>query len=613
MKHLFKIVNLQQSCRRIGVFLFMVTLLFLTIFIAVLPVIAQQTSSVAETVLRSPIIHGSNGLVMDNDDNLVIASIESKAVFVMDTKTGKVIKTYKHPLITGPDDVAVAKDGSIYYTDFYSGNIGKISPTGEISILVNLGQWVNSIRLNPDETKLYVGHCIGDDRLTEIDLKTNKPRLVAEKVGWPNSMYFGPDGKLYSPLNTTGEIIRWNLLTGEREVVFRVYTPPSSVKFDSQGRLLVTEFITGTVSRHDFKTGATKVIGKNLTIGLDNVAVDKKGRLFIASNHFGGIQELFEDGSVKELAPTGLLIPSGIAIVNSSAGEQLAVADIWNVKFFDPKTSKQTGVIPSGFYPWTNKAMKIDMPKEVTEPYRYLTDVELPITAWATPDGKTLVMSSWQSDAVQLYDLKERHITRIIDGNRPIYAMMFGNDVVVSELETHSVVAIAPDGKRQTLAKGLAFLGTGPPKASKAPAWLQRMILAIVSFFSDGMVYPSGLAAQGKNLFAADWYRGEIHQIVAEGEVMAKPKVVAKGLEQPEGIAFAKDGSLLAIESKIGRLVKINLVDGQKTILAESLQTGEKPGFNSVPSYLFSGVAVGADGSIYVSCDKTTEVVRVKP
>ena len=587
-------------------------LLTVILLVCILAMPSVASTLTVDTVLRSPVIHGSNGLVMDNDDNLVIASIESKAVFVMDTKTGKVIKTYKHPLITGPDDVTVAKDGSIYYTDFYSGNIGKISSTGEVSVLVNLGQWVNSIRLNPDETKLYVGHCIGDDRMTEIDLVTNKTRVIAEKAGWPNSMSFGPDGKLYSPLNTTGEFVRWNLQTGEREVVFRVPTPPSSVKFDSQGRMLVTEFITGTVSRHDFKTRTTKVIGKNLTIGLDNVAVDKQGRLFIASNHFGGIQELFEDGSVKELAPTGLLIPSGITIVNSPAGEELAVADIWNVKFFDPKTSKQTRVIPSGFYPWTNKSMKINMPKEVTDPYRYLIDVELPITAWATPDGKTLVMSSWQSDAVQLYDLKERQITRIIDGNRPIYAMMFGNDIVVSELETHSVVAIAPDGKRRTLAKGLEFLGTGPQKESKAPAWLKRVTLSIVAAFSDGMVYPSGLAAQGKNLFAADWYRGEIYQIVAEGEVLAEPKVVAKGLEQPEGLTFDKSGALLAVESKIGRLIKINLADGEKTVLAEHLKTGEKPGFNAVPSYLFSGVAVGADGSIYVSCDKTAEVVRVK-
>jgi len=585
-------------------------LIALLVCMAVSACSPQKTPLTVDTVIRAPEIHGSNGLVIDNDDNLVIASIESKAVFVMDTRRGKVIKTYRHPLISGPDDVTVAKDGTIYYTDIFSGNVGRISPKGEVSLVANLGPWVNSCRLNPnDETKLYVGHCIGDDRMTEIDLKTGKIRIVAEKVGWPNSTSFGPDGKMYSPLNMRGEVIRWNLATGEREVVFRIPTPPSCVKFDSQGRMLVTEFINGTVSRHDFKTGETKIIGKKLTIGLDNIAIDKSGRMFIASNHFGGIQELFEDGSVKELAPTGLLIPSGLGIVNSPAGEELAVADIWNVKFYDTKTFKQTRVIASGFYPWAT--ITKDQEK-LLEDYRFMLYVGLPITAAATPDGKTLVITSWQSNVVELYDLNKMLITRIIESNRPIYAMMFGDDVVVSELLTHSVVAISPDGKRRTLAKGLAFVGTGEPKESKAPAWLQRAVLGTVSTFSDGLVYPSGLAAQGKNLYAADWYRGEIYQIVAEGEVLAKPKVVAKGLEQPEGIAFVKDGSLLAIESKIGRLVKINLADGKKTILAEHLKTGEKPGFKAAPSYLFSGIAVGADGAIYVSCDETAEVVRLK-
>jgi sugar lactone lactonase YvrE len=230
--------------------------------------------------------------------------------------------------------------------------------------------------------------------------------------------------------------------------------------------------------------------------------------------------------------------------------------------------------------------------------YHYMLNVGLPLTAVPTPDGKTLVISSWQSNAVQVYDLEEQLIKRIIDGNRPICAMMFGGDLVVSELLTHSVVAISPDGERRTLAKGLEFLGTGEPKETKAPAWLQRAILGTVSTFSAGMVYPSGLAAQGKSLFAADWYRGEIYQIVADGEILAKPKVVAKGLEQPEGMAVAKDGSLLVIESKIGRLVKINPASGEKTVIAENLKTGEKAGFKAVPSYLFSGVAVGSDGSI---------------
>ncbi|HOE17104.1 MAG TPA: SMP-30/gluconolactonase/LRE family protein [Syntrophorhabdaceae bacterium] len=602
----------QSPCGQTRRVLSIGTLIVFIVCLAALPCLAGNAGPSVETVLRSTPLYGTNGLAIDKDDHLVIAAINPKAIFVMDTDTGKILKKYTHPLITGPDDVSIAKDGSIYYTDIFSGNVGKISPVGEVTLMANLGPWVNSIRLSPDETKLYVGHCIGGDRMTEIDLKTRQTRIVAENVGWPNSSSFGPDGRYYSPLNMRGEVIRWNLQTGEREVVFRIPSPPSSVKFDAKGRMLVTEFITGTIWRYDLNTKERKMIAKNVTIGLDNIAIDSKGRMFIASNHNGGIQELYEDGRTREISPPGLLIPSGGAIINLAAGEEFVVGDYWNVRFYDTKSFKQTRHIPSGFYPWVQYKGQPEY-AEVAKDFSYLLNVGLPMTVAASPDGNTLVISSWPSNCINVYDLKENRVTRTIDGNRPIYAMPFGGDLVVSELETHSVVAIAPDGKRRTLAEGLGMLkGADPEKKSWMPDWLRISMLRLIAKMSDGLVYPSGMTAQGKNLYVAEWFKGEILQIVADGQVLAKPKVVASGLKQPEGLAFAKDGSLLAIESAIGRLVKIDPASGKKTVLAEHLKTGLKPGFKAAPSYVFSGVSVGSDGSIYVSCDQGNEVVKVK-
>jgi sugar lactone lactonase YvrE len=571
-----------------------------------------------ETVLHSAPLSATNGLNIDKDGHLVIASVNSRAIIVMDTDTGKILKKYTHPtLMSGIDDLSIAKDGTMYYVDIFSGKIGKISPTGDVSLFVDLGPWVNGIRLSPDETKLYVSHCIGEDKMTEVDMKTRKTRVLAVNIGWPNSMSFGPDGRLYSPCNLTGEIIRWNLDTGEHEVVFKIPSPPSCVKFDTKGRMLVTEFLTGTVTRYDMNTKEVKVIGKNLTMGLDNIAVDSKGRMFISSAHNGGIQELYEDGHTRALSPSGLLIPSGVAIMNSPAGEELIVADDMNVKFFDTKTFHQTRQIPTSFYPWGQlKVIEkyFGDNKELAKDYSYLIDVGMPYTAVPALDGNTLVISSWPSNCINVYDLKEKRVTRTIDGNRPIYAIPFGNDVVVSELETHSVVSISPDGKRKTLAAPLSYLkgASTEGKDSWMPNWLKVAVVKVVAKMSDGMVYPSGIATQGKNLWVADWFKGEILQVIADGEVLARPKVVARNLKGPEGIAIDKDGSLLAVESKIGRLDKINPSSGEKIVLAENLKTGEKPGFKAPPSYYFSGVAVGSDGSIYVSCNKGREVVRVK-
>jgi sugar lactone lactonase YvrE len=347
--------------------------------------------------------------------------------------------------------------------------------------------------------------------------------------------------------------------------------------------MMVTEFVTGRVTRYDMKTQEKKVIGEDLTMGLDNIAINSKGQMFISSSHNGGIQELYEDGHTREIIPPGMLIPSGVAIMNSSAGEELAVADYMNVKIFDTKTSRQTRQIPTCFYPWLQEKgheKEFAQMADIMYKYSYVLNVGLPITAVPSDDGNTIYISSWPSNCINVYDLKQKRTTRTIDGNRPIYVVPFGNDLIVSELETHSVVSISPDGKRQTL--------------------------------TDGMDYPCGIAKQGKNVWVADWVRGEIVQVIADGKALAKPRVAASGLEQPEGIAIAKDGSLLAVESKIGRLVKINPGNGEKIVLAENLKTGLTPKLIAAPSYYFSGVTVGSDGSIYVSCDKGREVVRVK-
>ena len=81
----------------------------------------MSTSLVSvETVLRSTPLLKTNGLLIDKDGHLVIASVNGRAIYVMDTDTGKILKKYTHPtLLTGADDVEIAKDGTLYYTDIF--------------------------------------------------------------------------------------------------------------------------------------------------------------------------------------------------------------------------------------------------------------------------------------------------------------------------------------------------------------------------------------------------------------------------------------------------------------------------------------------------------------
>ena len=437
-------------------------------------------------------------------------------------------------------------------------------------MLVRLEPWVNALRISPKGDKLFVSHCIGADMLTEVDLTGRAaPKLLAKDLGWPNSMSFGPDGHLYFPLNRKNQIVRWNIDTGEHDAIVTTRSIPSSVKFDPQGRMLVTEFLLGRLTRYDLRSGEATVMSDRLPTGLDNVAVDSRGRMFVSSNHNGGIVEVSEDGGLRELSPPGLLTPSSVAILQTPIGDRLVVSDFYNMRFFDTDSFQPERTIHTGFYPWAKDEAALGESKNLA----------LPIAVAAA--GDRLVVASWQSNTVQVFDLEKNQVVRTIDGHVPVCAIMFGDNVVVSEFETQSVVSIFPDGQRHVLMNGIAV--------------------------------PSGLASQEGNLWVADWSRGRILKLIANHQVLVTPSVVADGLSKPEGITVTKDGRLLlVVESGSGRLRRIDLNTGESAILAENLRIGIASAPGKPPVNYFSGVTIGTDDSIYVSCDEGREVVRLR-
>lgn len=117
---------------------------------------------------------GSNGLLMTPDGSLLIANHGKRAVEKMDidSKTRKtVINTYRGLSLNSPNDMALAKDGSLFFTDPAYGLKGidesplkqlsfsgvyKLSLDGELSVIDDTQAFPNGIALSPDERTLYV-------------------------------------------------------------------------------------------------------------------------------------------------------------------------------------------------------------------------------------------------------------------------------------------------------------------------------------------------------------------------------------------------------------------------------------------------------------------------
>jgi sugar lactone lactonase YvrE len=479
-------------------------------------------------------------------------------ILVMDPETGEVISTIGvNAGVVGPDDIAFGPDGSLYWTSFSTGEVGRIGPDGARSGQA-IRPGVNGIAFSP-RGRLFVTVVFMGDALYELDPQlTAPPRLVAAKLGFLNGIDWGPDGFLYGSLWTKGEVVRIDVDTGEVTSVTGGFNVPSAVKFGPDGQLYVVEQATGRVQRVNV-SGGGKEVAASFSPGLDNLAFDRAGRLYVSHGQDGCVSEVRPDGTARPVCGCGMIAPGGIAIVDGP-GEMVYVADFWTLRGFDAASGKPKRCLRHS----------IGVAGGITSPFT------------VSADGTSLVLTSWlPKDAVQVFDLETGTILEEYTNlDEPLNAIRFEGDLVVAEHGKGSIVKIPKD----------------EPK--------KRVVLA------KGLVTPIGLAAVGNNLWVSDRATGAVLQVVVNGKVLGKPVPVATGLASPEGLAVDKDGSLLVVEPEIGRLSRVDPETHEVTTVAD----GFTPCLlGDHPTWIFNGVAVGAGGSIYLTSDVDNLIYRIDP
>ena len=270
----------------------------------------------------------------------------------------------------------------------------------------------------------------------------------------------------------------------------------------------------------------------------------------------GAIYEAFL-GMVRKVSPGGMILPGGVAVVaRPGAAESVFVADAWTLREFNGQTGQPLSAQESSFA----------VPSGIAAPFT------------VSADGGNVVISSWVGSSVQVWNPDTRKVVENYTGlSAPLDAIRFQGGLIATELGTHSVIRLTPAG-RTTL--------------------------------TDSLIVPSGLAASGGDLWAADWASGMVWKIVAGGAPVMIP--VAKGLAGPEGLAVDQDGNLLVVESHAGRLSRIDISTGEVTTMAGGLELGAAAAPNMPPTWAFNGVAVGPSGAIYVTGDKANVLYRLR-
>ncbi|WP_422032329.1 SMP-30/gluconolactonase/LRE family protein [Reyranella sp.] len=513
--------------------------------------------------------HGVHGLAFNKDDQLFAGSVIGQTLYRVQVDSGEVDRVIDPP--TGmADDIAFAEDGTMAWTAFLIGKVYVRKPNGKTIEVAQGLNGPNSLAFGKDG-RLFVSEVFLGDALYEIDIKNvdkpdfkplarNELRRIAEKLGGLNGFeVHKDDGFLYGPLWFKGEIVKVNLETGASEVIASGFKIPAAANIDPQNRdnLYVVDTGTGGIWSVSLTSKAKKLVA-SMKPGLDNLAFDSRGRLFVTSMTDNGVYLVDKQtGAHRTIVEGKLAVPTDLAVTSEGGKDTVHVADVFSYRKVDGANGDVTDVL-----------------RVHGETHAY------PIGISVGP--KSVLLSSWFSNTVEKVDRKTGKVTATLgEFAAPVDAVEFADGTMyVAELASGNLVKVSADGKeRSTVMKELR----GPV----------------------AMVHGSGPL-----IYITEISAGAVTEI---NVTTGTRKVVADNLTGPEGIDLGPDGRLYVAEVGQKRVVAIDPATGAKTVIASNLDIGLAPFPGGPPALVPTGVAVGRTGIVYVSADIRNSLYKLTP
>ena len=510
--------------------------------------------SAPEVLVAPSSFSGVHGLAVDMQGRLLAGSVLGNNLWEVDRTTGAA-----KVLIAGPegqaDDIAIGPKGEMAWTSYIQGVLRfRANDTAPIRVLAKDLPGINSLAFDPRSGKLYASQVFLGDAMWEIDVGgVAPPRLIAKDMGGLNGFEVGPDGMIYGPLWFKGQVVKMNPANGAITVINSDFKIPAAANLDGKGNLWVVDTRTGELSKVELATGRKTVV-KQLKTALDNLAIAPNGLIYVSNMADNSIESFNPaTGELNTLTSGKLAVPGGMKL----DGDTLWVADVFGFR----QVNVESGDV-----------------KDVLR--MQASDMEYPFSVGVS--SKQFALTSWFTGSVQVIDRATLKTSTMIHGLKAPMDALFLEDgsLVFNEIATGSITRAS--GKdfidRKVLAQGLA----GPVQ---------------MTLGRDGAIYVTEAAGNLTRINLAD----------------ASKTVVASKLALPEGVAQTPWGTFIVAEAAARRLVEINPVDGTRRTVAENLPIGLEAGPGLPPPYVPTGVAVGADGTIYMSADRNNAIYKIRP
>ena len=510
--------------------------------------------SAPEALVAPSSFTGVHGLAVDAKGRLLAGSVVGYSMWEVDRQTGAA-----KVLIPAPegqaDDIAVGPKGELAWTNYLMGMVRyRENDTAPMKVLAKDLPGLNSLDFDRKNGKLYASQVFLGDALWELDVAGVKaPRLIAKDMGGFNGFEVGPDGMLYGPLWFKGQVVKIDPANGAITVINSEFKIPAAANLDGKGNLWVVDTRTGELCKVELASGRKTVV-KQLKPALDNLAIAPDGTVYV-SNMADNSIEAFNPatGALRTLTSGKLAVPAGLKL----DGDSLWVADVFAFRQVNVKSG------------------------DVKDIFRMqASDMEYPFAVGVST--KLFALTSWFTGTVQLVDRATLKTVHTIHGLKaPFDALpMEDGSVIYAEIATGSITQASGADYKTTkvVATGLA----GPVQ---------------MTLGRDGALYVTEAAGKLTRIDLASGAKTE----------------VASGLALPEGVAQTPWGTFIVAEAAAGRLTEIDPASGTRRSVAENLPIGLAAGPGMPPPYVVTGVAVGADGTVYFSADKNNAVYRVRP
>ena len=512
-----------------------------------------------ETLVAGGPLRAPNGITFGPDGRLYVGSVAAQTIYRVDVATGAVDVVVPAPAGEA-DDIAFAPNGTMVWTALLAGEIRAQRRNGSVYTVAADKALINPVYFTTDG-RLFAAQK-GFDRLYEFQFgkgsSQTEPRLVASKMGDINSFEITADDKLYAPLSNIGTVARIDIETGTVTPIAENLGKVIAVNLDSRGQIWAVDLELGHLWRIDPDTGDAQIVATTEPPS-DNLAIAADDAVYVSRTAASAIVRVDPaSGEQSVVVPGNFSLVGGLALMTHRRREVLVVADSYGYRIVDTGT----GAVTTTFK---------------------LTDVGFP---YASSDVAV------NDEFLALTDMITRPRVFLVDRSN------YQTVATWTKIEAPAGVVLRDNGDPI-----VADFATG------RIIGLSRTDRDLRDILADGLAGPVGLGWAGPDaLFVTEHTAGTLLRINLED---GSRTVISNTVSEPEGLTVLADGRVAVVEVGRRRVVAIDPTTGVSEVLAVELPVGTRVARAPESIYVPSGIAEGADGSLYLTSDQDNSVLKI--